>query len=57
MNIRGNLHIFFKFFFPAGRSTKHLVDQLAADYIALTGKGHVIWTNMVLFWHLSEPIS
>ena len=33
MNTRGTLSIFIKYFFPAARSTKHLVDQLLADYI------------------------
>ena len=33
MNTLGNLHIFIKFFSPAGRSTKHSVDRLSADYI------------------------
>ena len=33
MNIRGKLHIFIEVSFPAGRSTKHLVDQLSAGYI------------------------
>ena len=32
-NIRGKLHIFLKFSFPAGRSTKHLVGRLSAYYI------------------------
>ena len=35
MNTIGNLHIFFKFIFPAGRLTKHSVDRLSADYIGL----------------------
>ena len=33
MNTRDNLHTLNQIFFPAGRSTKHLVDQLSADYI------------------------
>ena len=33
MNTRGTLSIFIKYFFPTGRSTKHLVDRLSADYI------------------------
>ena len=33
INTRGTLSIFIKYFFPAGRLTKHLVDQLSADYI------------------------
>ena len=32
-NISGKLHIFLKFSYPAGRSTKHLVDRLSASYI------------------------
>ena len=39
MNTRGNLHIFIKYFFPAGRSTKHSVDQLSADYIGFYRQG------------------
>ena len=39
MNIRGNLHIFIKYFFPAGRSTKHSVDRLSADYIGFYRQG------------------
>ena len=33
MNTRGTLSIFIKYFFPAGRLTKHLVDWSSADYI------------------------
>ena len=39
MNTRGNLHIFIKYFFPAGRSTKHSVDWLSADYIDFYRQG------------------
>ena len=39
MNTRGNLHIFIKYIFPAGRSTKHSIDQLSADYIGLYRQG------------------
>ena len=41
MNTRGNLHIFFFFqiFFPTGRSTKHSVDWLSADYIGFYRQG------------------
>ena len=39
MNTRGILSIFIKYFFPAGRSTKHLVDQLLADYIGFYRQG------------------
>ena len=55
--MRGNLYNFINFSFPAGRSTKHLVDQLLAYDIALTGKSHMIQTNMVMFWRLSENSS
>ena len=37
MNTRGKLHTFF---FPAGRSTKHLVDRLSADYISVNQGSH-----------------
>ena len=39
MNTRGNLSIFIKYFFPTGRSTKHLVDRLSADYIGFYNQG------------------
>ena len=39
MNTRGNLHIFIKYFFPTGRSTKHSVDRLSADYIGFYRQG------------------
>ena len=39
MNTRGNLHIFIKYIFPAGRSTKHSVDWLSADYIGFYRQG------------------
>ena len=39
MNTRGKLHIFIKYFFPAGRSTKHSVDQLLADYTGFYSQG------------------
>ena len=39
MNTLGNLHIFIKFFFPAGQSTKHSVDRLSADYIGFYRQG------------------
>ena len=39
MNVRGNLHIFIKYIFPADRSTKHSVDQLSADYIGFYRQG------------------
>ena len=54
MNTRGTLSIFIKYFFPASRSTKHLVDRSLADYIGFTVKGQVNRTNMVLFCCLSE---
>ena len=39
MNTRCNLHIFIKYFLPASQSTKHLVDQLSADYIGFYSQG------------------
>ena len=39
MNTICNLHIFYQIFFPAGRSTKHLVDWLSADYISFNRQG------------------
>ena len=39
MNTRGTLSIFVKYFFPAIRSTKHLVDWLSADYIVFYKQG------------------
>ena len=39
MNTRGNLHISIKFFLPAGRSTKHSVDWMLADYIGFYRQG------------------
>ena len=39
MNTRGTLSIFIKYFFPTSRSTKHLVDQLSADYIGFYSQG------------------
>ena len=39
MNTRGTLSIFIKYFFPTGRSTKHLVDQFLADYIDFCRQG------------------
>ena len=39
MNTRGTLSIFIKYFFPAGRLTKYLVDQLLADYIGFYRQG------------------
>ena len=39
MNTRGTLSIFIKYFFPTGRSTKHLVDWLSADYIGFYSQG------------------
>ena len=39
MNTRGTLSIFIKYFFPAGRSTKHLVDRLSAGYIGFYRQG------------------
>ena len=39
MNTRGTLSIFIKYFFPTIRSTKHLVDQLSADYIGFYKQG------------------
>ena len=39
MNTRGTLSIFIKYFFPAGRLTKHLVDRLSADYIGFYKQG------------------
>ena len=39
MNTRGNLHIFIKYFFPAGQSTKHVVDWSLADYIGFYSQG------------------
>ena len=39
MNTRGNLHIFIKYFFPAGQLTKHSVDWLLADYIGFYSQG------------------
>ena len=39
MNIRGNLHIFIKYIFPTGQSTKHSVDWLLADYIGFYRQG------------------
>ena len=38
MNTRGTLSIFIKYFFPAGRSTKHL-DWSSADYIGFYSQG------------------
>ena len=38
MNTLGNLHIF-DIFFPTGRSTKHSVDRLWADYIGFYRQG------------------
>ena len=39
MNIRGTLSIFINYFFPAGQSTKHLVERLSADYIGFYSQG------------------
>ena len=39
MNTRGTLSIFIKYFFPTGRSTKHLVDRLSADNIGFYKQG------------------
>ena len=39
MNTQGNLHIFNQIFFPVGRSTKHSVDRLSADYIGFYRQG------------------
>ena len=41
MDTRGNLHIsfFYQIFFPTGRSTKHSVDWLSADYIGFYTQG------------------
>ena len=39
MNTRGTLSIFIKCFFPASQLTKHLVDQLSADYIGFYSQG------------------
>ena len=39
MNTRGTLSIFIKYFFHAGRSTKHLVDRSSADYIGFYSQG------------------
>ena len=39
MNTGGTLSIFIKYFFPPGRSTKHLVDRLSADYIDFYRQG------------------
>ena len=39
MNTRGTLSIFIKYFIPASRSTKHLVDWLLADYIGFYSQG------------------
>ena len=39
MNTRGTLSIFIKYFFLTGQSTKHLVDQLLADYIGFYSQG------------------
>ena len=39
MNTRGTLSIFIEYFFPAVRSTKHLVDWLLADYIGFYKQG------------------
>ena len=39
MNKRGTLSIFIKYFFPAGRSTKHLVDRVSADYTGFYRQG------------------
>ena len=40
MNTRGKITYFYHIFFPAGRSTKHLVDQLSADYIGVNQGSH-----------------
>ena len=39
MNTRGTLSIFIKYFFPAGQSTKYLVDWLSVDYIGFYRQG------------------
>ena len=39
MNTTGTLSVFIKYFFPAGRSTKHLVDRSLADYIGFYSQG------------------
>ena len=39
MNTIGTLSMFIKYFFPAGRSTKHSVDWLSADYIGFYSQG------------------
>ena len=39
MNTRGTLSVFIKYFFPTGRSTKHSVDRLSADYIGFYRQG------------------
>ena len=49
MNTRGKLHTFIHIFFPAGRSTKHLVDWLLADYIGVNqGSRHSDKCDFVL---------
>ena len=39
MNTRGTLSTFIKYFFPAIRSTKHLVDRVSADDIGYYMQG------------------
>ena len=55
MNTRGTLSISIKYFFPAIRSTKHLVDWLSADYIGFY-KGQANQTNMVFLCCLPEAV-
>ena len=49
MNTIGNVHIFVKFIFPAGRSTKHSVDRLLADYIGFYRQGFCSVVCLSLF--------
>ena len=54
INTRGILPILSIILIRAIRLTKHLVDQVSADYIGFTCKDLVSWTNMVFLCCLSE---
>ena len=56
MNTGGTLSIFIKYFFPAIRSTKHLVDQFSADYIGFYKQGSGNRTNMIFLGCLPQAV-
>ena len=58
MNTRGTLSIFIKYFFLTGPSTKHLVDQLSANYIGFyrqgSGKSDKYGSFLLSEWNFHE---